>query len=64
MPHLNHRGPESKGPKTGRMLGECHKTESELQETGELGKGQAKRRNVGGGTGKGKRLQYNTNKNN
>jgi hypothetical protein len=62
MPLLNHNGPEGQGPKTGRKLGKCHKTESELQETGELGMGQAKRRNAGGGTGKGKRLQYNMTK--
>lgn len=62
MPNLNHTGPESKGPKTGRKLGICHKTDSELEETGKLGNGQAKRRNADGGTGKGKRLQYNKSK--
>jgi hypothetical protein len=62
MPHLNHSGPEGQGHKTGRMLGKCHKTESELQEKGQFGIGQAKRRNASGGTGKGKRLQYNITK--
>jgi hypothetical protein len=62
MPLLNNAGPEGQGPKTGRKLGKCHKTETELLETGELGKGQSKCRNAGGGSGKGKRLQYNMTK--
>jgi hypothetical protein len=63
MPNMNHTGPEGKGPKTGRKLGKCHKSESELKATGELGKGQAKRRNSGLGIGQGKRLKYNQNNN-
>lgn len=58
MPKLNHTGPISDGPKTGRKLGLCHKTADELTGTGELGKGLEKRRHSGGGTGKGKRLKY------
>lgn len=58
MPQLNHTGPEEKGPKTGRKLGTCTKTESEITQIGELGKGEGKRHNSGGGKGKGKRLQY------
>jgi len=57
MPHLNHTGPESKGPKTGRKLGKCHKTEKEKDETGTLGIGEALKRKSGGGKGKGKRLK-------
>ncbi|MFH1319417.1 MAG: DUF5320 family protein [Bacteroidota bacterium] len=61
MPHLDHTGPEDKGPKTGRKLGKCRKTETELKEIGKLGKGQGKRHHSGGGKGKGKRLKYNQN---
>lgn len=41
MAHLNHKGPEEKGPKTGRMLGKCRKTDEEQEQTQhyELGKG-------------------------
>lgn len=60
MPHLNHTGPEGKGPKTGRKLGKCHKTVKEESQIGELGKGQGKRRHSGGGKGKGKRLKYSS----
>jgi hypothetical protein len=58
MPQLNHTGPEGKGPKTGRKLGKCRKTEIEKSQMGELGKGMGKRRHSGGGMGKGKRLKY------
>jgi hypothetical protein len=44
MPHLNHTGPENEGPKTGRGLGKCHKTEAEPSGSGELGIGQGLRR--------------------
>ncbi|HUX58210.1 MAG TPA: DUF5320 domain-containing protein [Bacteroidales bacterium] len=56
MPQLNGKGPESKGPKTGRGLGLCKK-ELKEEDLAKLGKGQGKRRKSGGGTGKGKRLQ-------
>lgn len=59
MPHLDHKGPDSQGSKTGRKLGQCKKSKSESEETGELGKGQGERRHAGGGKGKGKRLKYN-----
>jgi len=62
MPHLNQKGPENKGPKTGRKLGKCKKNETEQNEMGELGKGLGKRRHSEGGQGKGKRLKYNENK--
>jgi len=62
MPHLNGTGPNGEGSKAGRKLGECHKTEAEQKEVGELGKGQGKRRKSGGGTGHGKRLKYDTKK--
>ncbi len=56
MAQMNGTGPEGKGSKTGRGLGKCKKnTPEEL--ISRLGKGQGKRRNVGGGTGKGKRLK-------
>jgi hypothetical protein len=58
MPHLNHMGPEGQGPKTGRKLGKCKKTENELKEQGVFGTGQGIKKNSGGGKGKGKRLKY------
>jgi hypothetical protein len=58
MPHLNHTGPTGEGPKTGRKLGKCNKTEIEKSLMGELGKGLGERRHAGGGIGKGKRLKY------
>ena len=57
MPQLNGTGPEGKGPKTGRGLGECKKNSfTELLK--KLGKGMGKRRKSGGGEGRGKRLKY------
>lgn len=63
MPHLDHKGPESLGPKTGRKLGLCKKTESEKKEMGELGKGQAAHRHSCNEEGKGKRIKYYENNN-
>ncbi|HRY33343.1 MAG TPA: DUF5320 domain-containing protein [Bacteroidales bacterium] len=57
MPHLNHSGPERKGPRTGRGLGKCSKTQTEEELLETLGKGQGKKRQSGGGKGKGKRLR-------
>lgn len=57
MPKLNHTGPENEGPKTGRKLGDCPKTESDFSKSGVFGIGQGKRRHSGGGIGKGKRLK-------
>lgn len=56
MPQLNGKGPESKGPKTGRALGLCKKdlNETDLEK---LGKGLGKRRKSDGGTGTGLRQQ-------
>ena len=62
MPKLNGTGPNGEGSKAGRKLGECHKTEAEQKEKGELGIGQGKRRKSGGGKGHGKRLKYDANK--
>lgn len=47
MPNLNHTGPGGGGPKTGRKLGKCKKTENEIQSAGKLGTGMGKRRNAG-----------------
>ncbi|MBN2814144.1 MAG: DUF5320 domain-containing protein [Bacteroidales bacterium] len=58
MPHLNGTGPEGKGPKTGRGLGDC-KDQSDAAKKTELGKGLGKRRKSGGGEGRGERLKYN-----
>ena len=55
MPQMNSKGPEGKGPKTGRGLGRC-KTTSPVEES-ILGKGLGKRRHSGGGQGEGKRLK-------
>lgn len=60
MSNLNHKGPENKGSKTGRKLGQCKKTEDELKQIGELGQGQGKRRHAKNfcRNGKGKRINY------
>jgi hypothetical protein len=59
MPKLNGTGPEGKGSKTGRKLGNCEKKSfSELWQN--LGKGMGKRRKSGGGEGRGKRLKYDS----
>jgi len=55
---MDHTGPEGKGPKTGRKLGECRKSEADQFEVGKIGVGQAKRRHSGGGKGQGKRKKY------
>jgi len=62
MPKTDHTGPLKEGPKTGRKLGLCHKTESEKTQIGEFGKGNSERRHSGGGQGKGKRFKYNQTK--
>lgn len=59
MPKLNGTGPEGKGPKTGRSLGECvDRPFEELLE--KLGTGLGKRRKSGGGKGLGKRIKYDS----
>lgn len=56
MPRMNGRGPEKKGPGTGRGLGRCCK-ETPEEATQKLGSGMGLRRQQGGGKGKGKRLR-------
>ncbi len=60
MPQLDHSGPEADGPKTGRKLGRCKKTDAELSQKGELGIGQGKQHHSENkkNHGKGKRLKY------
>ena len=57
MPQMNHKGPENKGPMTGRKLGLC--MGKEPKDEALLGKGMGKRRKMDGGIGLGKRLKYN-----
>jgi len=56
MPKLNGKGPEGEGPGTGRKAGNCSNT-AEEDKLKTLGKGMGKKRNSGGGEGKGKRLK-------
>jgi hypothetical protein len=56
MPRMDRTGPEKKGSKTGRGLGNCSKF-SITGQIEKLGKGMGMRRNSGGGVGKGKRLK-------
>ncbi len=56
MPKMDGTGPEGKGSRSGRRLGECGNAydEEKLQK---LGKGMGKARKSGCGQGKGKRLR-------
>lgn len=36
MPNFDHKGPGSLGPKTGKKLGKCRKTETEKKEIEEI----------------------------
>lgn len=56
MPKLDGTGPEGKGSRSGRKLGNCS-TATEEEKLQKLGKGLAKKRLSGGGAGKGKRLK-------
>lgn len=56
MPRIDQRGPEGKGPLTGRRLGLCSGGPGE--DLFLSGQGMGKRRKMGGGQGLGKRLQY------
>ena len=56
MPRLDRKGPEGEGSGTGRKLGKCSDATKE-EKLQQLGKGMGKRRNSGGGEGKGKRLK-------
>lgn len=60
MPKLNHTGPDGQGSKTGRKLGNCHKNEDELLQTGEFGIGMGRRQhsNIMNIPGRRKRLNY------
>jgi len=56
MPHLNGKGPDGKGSKTGRALGKCSKVLDEGKNS-ILGKGLGNRNKSGGGKGMAKRLK-------
>lgn len=56
MPRLNGTGPVGEGSGTGRKLGKCSSA-SDAEKLRQLGKGMGKKRNSGGGEGKGKRLK-------
>ena len=56
MPKLDGTGPEGDGSQTGRKLGKCSKTTDD-EKLKKLGKGMGKKRNSGGGNGKGNRLK-------
>jgi hypothetical protein len=60
MTQMNHKGPEGKGPITGRKLGFC--TGKEPNDESLLGKGMGKRRKMDGSNGLGKRLKYSQTK--
>ncbi|MBC8366009.1 DUF5320 family protein [bacterium] len=57
MPGLNRKGPEGKGPRTGRGRGRCNGEESKEQETSETefwpGRVRNRRRGMGRGLGRG-----------
>lgn len=55
MAHLNGKGHEEQGEKTGRGLGRC--VSSSFNGDDKLGTGLGLRRNSGGGEGRGKRLK-------
>jgi hypothetical protein len=59
MPNLNHSGPEGQGPKTGKKLGSCKKSESELNQSEELVKGKGKLHHSKNLSGKGKGKRTN-----
>ena len=56
MPRMDGTGPEGKGPRTGRKLGECGNATDE-EKLSRLGKGMGKGRKSGCGQGRGKRLR-------
>jgi hypothetical protein len=62
MPQLDHKGPEGKGSKTGRKLGDCSNNNEQSEFS--LGEGMGKRRKSSGNSGKGKRLKSSKNFNN
>lgn len=52
MPHLDHKGPEGLGPKTGNKQGRCRKTDAEKKEILESDHKKSMHRCQGGGKGK------------
>ncbi len=59
MPKLDGTGPEGKGSRSGRKLGNCSDSSDE-EKIQKLGKGMGRKRNsIGCGRGKGKRLKNN-----
>lgn len=55
MPKLDGTGPKGEGSQSGRKLGKCS-TATDDEKLQKLGNGMGKKRNSGGGKGKGKRL--------
>lgn len=53
MAHLNHKGPDEEGTRTGRELGKCTKDSDDSK----LGKDRGIKRRSGGGKGRGLRLK-------
>lgn len=49
MPNFNHKGPEGLGPKTGKKLGRCRKTEADSKEAMEFGDKKCKHNRHGSG---------------
>ncbi len=62
MPNLNHSGPKGQGPKTGKKLGECKKTDEELKQTGVSSADQGKHHHSKNLFGKGKGKHQNDSK--
>jgi hypothetical protein len=58
MAHLNQKGPDEKGPGTGRKLGRCEKklSDLELADFKEIGVGEGKKRHNSACKNKGKRI--------
>lgn len=56
MPQLDGTGPDGKGSRSGRKLGKCNDLPPD-EKLKKLGKGMGKKRNSGGGQGKGRRLK-------
>ena len=61
MSKLNRKGPEEKGPGTGRKLGKCFIKDKDDDVSVQKDVGMGKKRKVGGGVGKGKRLRCSFN---
>ena len=60
MVNRNGKGPEGKGPKTGRQLGDCEGAEPTGEEFGPgVGLGRGAGRGTGRGDGRGRRARQN-----